>query len=123
MFDEVERAIAQKHEQVDAYSQQLALTAARLQSSVVAVLQQSSDLLSFFTSRGYATPEAITAVLNKMAASGTGMRALTVLSDESGGIMASPEVASHADARVLDWVAATSSSHGCTSAGAAPGVG
>ena len=112
-LSELERMMAYKEEQVETYARQLALTAATLQSTVVAVLQQSSDLLSFFTARGYATPDAVTAVLNKMAASGGGMRALTSFRGVEVQL-ASPEV-SRADERVLDWVAATSSQGGLSS--------
>jgi hypothetical protein len=118
-FAELEGALRELEAQEAAHAQQVTLATVSLRSTVMALLQQSRDVLAFFVSHGYVTPPDIDAVLNKIAASKGRIPQLAEfvpISELAGAPpLVSPEV-SAADARVLDWVAASSAS--CTTRGA-----
>ena len=115
-LQELEDCMAGMQHQRDSSEQQVVNTTATLRSVIMALLANSRDLLAFYSKRGYETPEGITAVLNKLAASASAIAHVAGSDAENGLPFASPEV-SQTDPRVLDWVAAASSAS-CTSPGA-----
>jgi hypothetical protein len=106
-LQELEDLHSRMESQEDAVSLQLSLCSSTFGSTVVALLQLSSDLMAFFASKGYETPQHITDILNRMAVGSTCMEVPTMMSTAE---MASPTPADGlTNARVRDWVSAASS--------------
>lgn len=113
-LQELEDLHSRMESQEDALNLQLSLCCSTLGSTVVALLQLSSDLMAFFASKGYETPQHITDILTKMAVGSTHMEAPTLVSPV--GLASPTQAGGMASARVRDWVSATSS-QSCPSAG------